>query len=99
MVDECRNSRKRLVSDPPDDRFGIGYFYKGTSQALQDELAPFADLEDKSGMEMFYDFGVTPWFRVTADLQVVNPATGGFGDAVFAGLALTCASEQAADVR
>lgn len=75
-----------LFPSRPDDRFGIGYFYTGTSKDLQDELEPVFDLGDESGFEMFYNVAVTPWFRVTADLQVVDPGVGDFGDAVFAGI-------------
>ena len=27
----------------------------------------------ESGVELFYKVGVTPWFQVTADMQVITP--------------------------
>jgi hypothetical protein len=27
-------------------------------------------------VEVFYNFGVTPWFKITADLQWIDPARG-----------------------
>jgi porin len=30
-------------------------------------------VRDERGLELFYDVGVTPWCRVTTDLQVITP--------------------------
>lgn len=35
---------------------------------------------------MFYNLALTPWFRVTADLQWINPATLGNDNAWIGGL-------------
>lgn len=59
-----------LFASRPQDRFGIGYYYLETSDQLPGLL-----LEDsEQGVELFYDFAVTPWFRVAANLQVIEPA-------------------------
>jgi porin len=57
-----------------DDRFGIGAFYYGYSNVLKQHLSPLITLGDEYGAEMFYNFAVTKWFRLTADLQVIAPA-------------------------
>ena len=30
-------------------------------------------VRDEHGLELFYNVAVTPWFHVTADLQVITP--------------------------
>ena len=57
------------------DRFGVAAFYLGVSDDLKDGLRPVR-LGDEYGGEVFYNLAVTPWFRVTADLQVISPALG-----------------------
>ena len=41
---------------------------------LKHHLYPLITLGDEYGVEMFYNFAITKWFRVTADLQVIAPA-------------------------
>ena len=33
-----------------------------------------AQVNDEQGVELYYNYAVTPWFRVTADLQWIDPA-------------------------
>lgn len=75
-----------LIPGRPDDRFGVAYFIYGASQDLKRELEPFFNLTDESGVELFYNVAVTPWFRITGDLQYNRPASGDFPDAMYAGL-------------
>lgn len=65
-----------LVSGRPLDYFGIGYFYYNFSNELKDAVAPIGSFQDEQGMEAYYCLAATPWLRVTADLQWINPATG-----------------------
>ncbi|HTI49644.1 MAG TPA: carbohydrate porin [Planctomycetaceae bacterium] len=51
------------------DSFGLAYFYLGASSVLKDLLP----LRDEQGGELFYDAAITSWFRLTADLQAINP--------------------------
>jgi porin len=67
------------------DRFGAGFFYFGVSQDLKDGLRPLLRVRDEFGGEVFYNLAVTPWFLVTADLQVISPAFAA-DPAVFLGL-------------
>lgn len=65
-----------MVPNRPNDVFGVGYFYYNFSDELQDATAPLVNFDNEQGMEIFYNFAVTPWFKVTADLQWTDPARG-----------------------
>lgn len=68
------------------DRFGLAYFHFGLSDDLKDGLSSAVDLDDESGIELFYNCALTPWFRVTADFQYIDPGFGDSSDAIFAGI-------------
>ena len=56
------------------DTFGVAYYYLAISNSFKDDLGPLASLlRDEHGMELFYNVAVTPWFHVTADMQVITP--------------------------
>lgn len=66
-----------LIPGRPDDRFGIAYFYYGLSDTLKDGLEGFGlDYKNESGLEIFYNAAITPWFRLSGDLQVIQPSNG-----------------------
>lgn len=58
----------------PLDTFGIGYFYLGASTSLKTLAPVLFPIGDEQGVELFYNYAVTPWLRITPDLQVVLPA-------------------------
>jgi porin len=66
-----------IVTGRPLDYFGVGYFFYNFSNELQDAVARLGDFDDEQGIEAYYTLAVTPWLRLTADLQWVDPATGG----------------------
>ena len=74
-----------LIPGRSRDNWGIGYYYDAPSPDLKDSLSPRLKVRDEQGMEIFYNFAVTPWFTVGWDLQVINPCLGE-DTAVFAGL-------------
>ena len=49
------------------DKFGLGFFYVGYSSEFKASLQPRFLVSDEYGGELFYDFAITPWFRLTAD--------------------------------
>ncbi len=59
------------------DEFGIAYAYTDLSSVLKDNI----DLLTQGGrrpraehqLEMFYNFHLTPWMRLTGDLQIIRP--------------------------
>ena len=69
------------------DKFGIAAFYVGYAGGLKDGLR-LAGLpaRDETGMEVFYNFAVTPWLHVTADLQAVRPPRADRDTAFICGL-------------
>ncbi|GAA5494461.1 hypothetical protein Rhal01_00622 [Rubritalea halochordaticola] len=70
----------------PNDNFGFGLFWNGVSDDLQKSLDAVVDVDDEYGAELFYDAAITPWFRLGADVQVVNPVFADNDTAVFLGL-------------
>ena len=72
-----------IVPGRPSDRFGAGFFYLGVSDA---DLLRGLGVGDEVGGELFYDFALTGWLRITADAQVVDPARPVSGTAVVLAL-------------
>ena len=58
------------------DRWGVGYFSYQLSDAFKNTLPIFNQLEADMGVEAFYNWAVTPWFRLTADAQWERPFNG-----------------------
>jgi porin len=56
------------------DLWGVGYMYYGFSRHLLRALDLFGiERGDESGVEAFYNVALTPWLRVTGDLQLIQP--------------------------
>jgi porin len=68
------------------DTVGLGYYYYDFSDKLQSAVAPLIKIDDEQGFEIFYRMEVTPWCSVSADLQIVNPATASRDSFVALGL-------------
>jgi porin len=64
-----------LVRCREKDKMGFGYFYSGLSSDFEALLAVAAlDVGDLKGIELYYNAEITPWFHLTTDLQVIEPA-------------------------
>ena len=59
------------------DNFGAGYYFNGVSNTLRNTLDPLVRLRDENGFEAFYNFAVTGWSKVAADVQFIDPFTVG----------------------
>ena len=70
----------------PLDYFGVGYYYLSISDNLKNIVRPILPLRNERGLELFYKFGVTPWFQVTADMQVITPILEGAETSLVLGL-------------
>jgi porin len=68
------------------DSFGMAYYYMGLSDDFRNAVGSIVPLRDERGLELFYDLGVTPWFHVTADLQVITPLLEPVHNSVVLGL-------------
>lgn len=66
-----------LFKSRPRDEFGLAYSYTDLSSVLKDnlDLLPFGGrrLRAEHQVEMFYNFHITPWLRLTGDLQIIRP--------------------------
>ena len=66
-----------LFKSRPRDEFGIAYAFTDLSSVLKDNI----DLLTQGGrrlrvehqFEAFYNFHITPWLRLTGDLQIIRP--------------------------
>jgi len=65
------------------DNWGAGYYYDAWSSDLKDSFESI--LRDEQGWEFFYNFSVTPWLVLGADLQVIRPGLAK-NTAIFSGL-------------
>ncbi|MCA9249213.1 MAG: carbohydrate porin [Planctomycetales bacterium] len=76
-----------LVPCRETDTFGAGWYYSETSTDLLPALqSRLGQLGDGQGIELFYSAQITPWFNLTADLQVIEPARQAVDTALLAGL-------------
>jgi porin len=63
------------------------YFRDNLDPDLKQSFATLGvDLRDESGWEVFYNFAVTQWFHLTADLQFIQPGLAGGQRATYLGL-------------
>jgi porin len=74
-----------LIPGRPEDRFGVAYLHFSYSNVLKKEVAPVFNLANVSGVEVFYNVAVTPWFRITGDLQFLKPANGDRPNSTYVG--------------
>ena len=66
---------KGVIPCRPLDEFGIGYYYLDVKNPRF--TGPFATrsvLRDEQGFEAYYNFAVTPWMRLTPNIQIIRPA-------------------------
>jgi len=65
---------------------GLDGFYLGLSDNFKTLARPFQPQQDEYGVELFYNVAITPWARLTADLQIARPSTVGFDTVVIPGI-------------
>ena len=70
------------------DTFGVGYFYLGLSENFKTLTAPLIPQQNEFGVELFYNYALTPWCRLTGDFQVAEPSTVSFNRTMMTGLRL-----------
>jgi porin len=59
----------------PLDQFGIGYYYMDISNPkFTGPLTTVEILRDEYGVEAYYNFAITPWMKLTPDIQFIRPA-------------------------
>jgi porin len=66
---------KGAVPGRPLDQFGLGWYYIDVSNpSFTGPFATTSFLRDEQGLEAYYNFAITPWARLTPDVQIVRPA-------------------------
>ncbi|WP_281930388.1 carbohydrate porin [Methylocystis iwaonis] len=63
-----------LIEGRENDRWGVGFFHYGLTKPLLSALEAL-DVRRRSegGVEAFYNLAITPWLRLSADLQLIDP--------------------------
>jgi porin len=67
-----------LMDSRPDDSFGVGFFYNGVSNDVKNSISRLtqgtSSAADEQGVELFYDFAITPAVRLVPSYQYIwNP--------------------------
>ncbi len=76
-----------LLFDRENDRAGVGAFYEKLSTDFKRSLMRIGnDLKDPWGVEIYYNYEVTPWFHVTADVQYIQNQVDGDDPGLIVGL-------------
>jgi porin len=74
-----------LIPGRSRDNWGVGYYYAVPSPLLKSSLASVIRIQNEQGTEVFYNFALTPWLALGADLQIIQPGLKN-DTAVFPGL-------------
>jgi len=74
-----------LIPGRSRDNWGVGFYYAAPSTDLKDSLESTTKIRNEYGSEIFYNFAVTPWLVLGADLQIIRPSLAN-ETAVFFGL-------------
>lgn len=77
---------KGLIPGRTNDEFGVGYYWLGASNSTAFDQLNFGDSQ---GFEAYYDIAITPWMRLTPDVQVIDPSQQNVDTSVVLGLRLT----------
>lgn len=73
------------IASRPGDRTGIAYFYNSLNTDFQNLFSLVSPLGDVHGGEVYYNAEIAPWFHLTFDLQVIDPAIEARDTAVVVG--------------
>lgn len=65
------------------DTIGVGYYHLGLSNL---PILKIHGLGAEDGVELFYNVAMTPWFHVTPDLQILDPAQQNNSTALLVGV-------------
>jgi porin len=66
---------KGIAPSRPLDEFGVGFYYMDISNpTLSGPLTTRTFLRDEYGLEGYYNIALTPWMKLTPNIQVIRPA-------------------------
>jgi porin len=66
---------KGVIKNRPNDAFGVGFYYMDISNPKFTGI--FKDrefLQDEYGVEAYYNIAITPWMKLTPDIQIIRAA-------------------------
>jgi len=71
-----------------EDLWGIVYFDYRFSEDLSEAASRDLNvaLEPERGLESYYNYALTPWFRITGNVEIIDSPLGNRDTAVFTGL-------------
>jgi len=75
-----------IVPHRPRDSFGIGYYRFRFDGSLYRAVTGRLGAADEQGLELFYSVALTRWFRLTVDLQVIDPPAAAASTSVIGGI-------------
>lgn len=75
-----------MVASRPGDTMGVAWFHTDLSGEFINLVSPVTALHNVSGIETYYNAAITPWFHLTGDLQVIEPAEINKDTAIVVGL-------------
>jgi len=55
------------------DTFGVGWYFNGATSAFGPFPRRLLDPQNGTGLEIYYNFQVTPWLNITPDIQYILP--------------------------
>jgi porin len=66
---------KGVIPGRPLDEFGIGSYYIDVSNPKFTGILKDREiLRDEYGVEAYYNYAITPWMKLTPDMQIIRPA-------------------------
>ena len=65
------------------DTFGIGWYFTGASTAFGPVPRQLFGPRNGTGVEIYYNFQVTPWLNITPDIQFISPGAGAIAKDAF----------------
>ena len=76
---------KGMIPRRENDSFGVGYYYLDLSDKIGPITSRFLD-NNEQGVELYYNIAVTPWLKITPDIQAIKPLRDGVDCTWVAGL-------------
>ena len=62
-----------IIPGRPYDRMGIGVYALFLSDDAEDDPLLDALFDDEHGVEAYYNFAITPWMQLSANVQRISP--------------------------
>lgn len=74
-----------MIKNRSRDHWGAGYYYDELSEYLVEPLQSLMPIGNEQGVNIFYNFAITPWLFTGADFQFAKPAFA-TSNAIYSGV-------------